>query len=198
MLASHVFALSELKAMGIGSISHAVSIDRSVRIFGELTKLQLGNNVRSDAFSLMSIGEDGITIGNNVHIAAGCYLYGGGGAIDLHDFSGLAARVTLYTSSADYVSRSLTNTTVDMNLRSVKGGSGVPERHAIIRAGADVLPGVWLAYGAPVAALSTMRDEVEASSVIVGNPTSRLPLVRNLDRLRLREREYVRLAGRGP
>ncbi|MBV9217062.1 MAG: hypothetical protein JO053_12885 [Acidobacteria bacterium] len=38
---------------------------------------------------MLIAGEQGILIGDHVHIAAGCYLFGSGGRIRMDDFSGL-------------------------------------------------------------------------------------------------------------
>ena len=52
-----------------------------------------------------------VNLGSNIHIGAYTVLYGQYG-IDMNDFSGLSARVILYSVNDDYSGNSLTNPTV--------------------------------------------------------------------------------------
>ena len=54
------------------------------------------------------VGGKGLRIGDYVHIGCFSALFAGSG-ITLEDFSGLSARVTLYSESDDYSGASLTN-----------------------------------------------------------------------------------------
>lgn len=180
---------AELASLGLGACGRNVVIDQSVLLFGDPALLRIGDNVRIDAFCLISVGHEGITIGQNVHLAAGCYLYGGGGTITLEDFSGLSARVTLYTSSDDYLTGSLTNPTVDATFRTITCGPVRLERHAIVGAGSVVLPNTVVGFGAAVGALTVVRRDVAAGRIVVGNPARTLPATRDLARLKLLERQ---------
>jgi hypothetical protein len=110
MATPNCYSLQELRDLGIRLSGTDVRIDRSVRFFGP-EHISLGNRVRIDCFGLMSAGPAGITIGSNVHIAAGCYLFGADAAITMDDFSCLSSVVTLHASSDDFVEGHMTNPT---------------------------------------------------------------------------------------
>jgi dTDP-4-amino-4,6-dideoxy-D-glucose acyltransferase len=178
-------------ARSLAACGNRVTIDPSVRLFGDPAKLQIGDDVRIDSLCLISIGDQGIRIGRNVHIAAGCFIYGFGGRVTLEDFSGLSARVTIYTASDDYRTGCLTNPTVDAAFRNLDRGPVRLEKHAIVGAGSVILPNTTIGFGAAVGALTVIRKNVDPGSIVVGNPSRVIPGKRDLEKLRLLEREYL-------
>ena len=123
--------------------------------------------MRIDCFALISAGEEGITIGNHVHIAAGTYLFGGGGPIVMEDFSGLSSRVALYTSTDDYVDGFMTNPTVPQALRHVHSAGITLRKHVIVGAGSVILPGVELGEAAAIGALTCVQRNVGAFEICI-------------------------------
>jgi acetyltransferase-like isoleucine patch superfamily enzyme len=192
-----VFTRDELLALGFASVGENVQVDRTVRLLG-VNNIRLGDRVRIDCYTVISAGADGIWIGNNVHIAVGCYLFGRGGRLTLHDFSGLSARVSIYTASDDYLNGALTNPTVPDQFRGVESGPVHLGRHVIVGTGSVILPGVRLEFGAAVGALTVVRKDVAEGAIVLGNPGRTLPQVRNVARLRQLEEEYraLLLAGK--
>jgi len=190
MVTPNCYSLQELRDLGIRLSGTDVRIDRSVRFFGP-EHISLGNRVRIDCFGLMSAGPAGITIGSNVHIAAGCYLFGADAAITMDDFSCLSSVVTLHASSDDFVEGHMTNPTVHLQFRKVKSAPIRLERHALIGSHSVVLPGVTLGYGAAVGACSLVRKTVPSLAVAQGNPCRLLPRRRNRELLDELERKYL-------
>jgi len=190
MATPNCYSLQELRDLGIRLSGTDVRIDRSVRFFGP-EHISLGNRVRIDCFGLMSAGPAGITIGSNVHIAAGCYLFGADAAITMDDFSCLSSVVTLHASSDDFVEGHMTNPTVHLQFRKVKSAPIRLERHALIGSHSVVLPGVTLGYGAAVGACSLVRKTVPSLAVAQGNPCRLLPRRRNRELLDELERKYL-------
>lgn len=186
-----------LDALPGDAVGRDVTIDPSIRLFGDPAKLRIGDNVRIDAFCLISIGEQGISIGRNVHIATGCFLFGGGGRVTLEDFSGLSARVTIYTASDDYLTGCLTNPTVDAAFRHLDIGPVCLEAHAIVGAGSVILPDTTVGFGAAVGALTVVRKDVAPGSIVVGNPARATGIKRDLEKLRRLERQYLAEQQRG-
>lgn len=181
----------ELRQMGFRHCGTGVQIDRSVRWFGA-ERVTIGDHVRIDCFSMISAGADGITIGNHVHIASGCYLYGGGGGIVLGECSGLSARVTLYTASDDFVDGWMAHPTVPAKYRQVQTGPVTVGPQVIVGCGAVVLPGVELAFGSVVGALSLVKHstrECEIVAGVVAKPTGKL---RDRQRLQSLFDEFLR------
>jgi acetyltransferase-like isoleucine patch superfamily enzyme len=85
----------ELSDLSFESIGENVKISHKASIYGA-EKISLGNNVRIDDFCILSAGQDGILIGSFIHIAAYSSIIGKA-RIELKDFSGLSARVSVYS-----------------------------------------------------------------------------------------------------
>jgi acetyltransferase-like isoleucine patch superfamily enzyme len=185
-----LYTLDELRALGVAVRGADIAVDRSVQFFGAEHVL-LGNRVRIDCFGLISAGQDGIEIGSNIHIAAGCYLFGSGGRITLADFANLSSRVAVYTASDDYSGGYLTGPTVPNEFKRLTCSSVSVGRHAIIGAGSVILPGVSLGFGAAVGALTVVRRSVGECEIVSGNPAETLPRRRDGERLRRLEAEYL-------
>jgi dTDP-4-amino-4,6-dideoxy-D-glucose acyltransferase len=178
---------SELRET-FGSVGRNVSVHRSCIIFGG-KRIQIGSNVRIDCFSMLSPGEQGITIGDHVHIAAGCYLFGSGGKITIDDFASLSARVSLFTATDDFLLGYMTNPTVPDKYKRVTKGNIVLNKHAIVGCGAVIMP-CTLGVAASVAALSFVSKNVADFEVVKGSPavkvTSRRRRILDLEK-QLRE-----------
>lgn len=181
----------ELKALGLASCGSDVAIDRAAVLINP-DRISVGSHVRIDAFAILSAGVDGITCGDHVHLAAGVMVFGGGGAVRFEDFTCLSGRVSLYTSTDDFVGGHLTNPTVPAGLRSVRCGPVTLRRHALVGAGSVILPDVELGFGSAVGALSLVRASVPECTVVAGSPAR--PLGRQRDRERLAALE-ARLRG---
>lgn len=164
-----LYTQEELQSFGLRKLGKHVRIHRTV-VLGGCEYISLGDNSRIDCFSLISAGQSGVEIGMCVHIAAGCYLFGGGGRIMMEDFSGLSSRVSLYTASDDYSGGAMTNPTVPEEFRNVTRGDVILRRHAVVGASCVILPGVELKVGAAVGALTCVRKDVDEFTVQVGNP----------------------------
>jgi dTDP-4-amino-4,6-dideoxy-D-glucose acyltransferase len=156
----------ELKAIGFISIGNNVHIDSTARFYGA-SRISIGSNVRIDAYSVLSAGSEGISIGNHVHI--GVYVFLTGAArIELNDFSGLSGRVSIYSSNDDYHGNALTGPTIPDEFRKVTNAPVIIGRHVVVGAGSVVLPGVTISEGACVGALSLVKKDVSAFSIIGG------------------------------
>ena len=151
------YTIAELEQLGI-RVGASPSIHKSVLFFNP-EKIAMGHHVRIDCFSLLSAGEEGIMIGRNVHLAASSFVFGGGGRVVLSDFSALSPRVALFTATDDYSEGHLTNPTVPERYKKVKRGHIVLERHALIGVASVVFPGVTLARGSAVGAMSSRPPE---------------------------------------
>ena len=156
----------ELQACGFKSIGRDVLVDRTVRIHGA-ARISVGSNVRIDAYGVISAGAGGISIGDYVHIGTHLFM-AGTGRIEMHDFSGLSGRVSIYSSNDDYHGAALTNPTVPDEFRNVTSAPVTIGRHVIVGAGSVILPGVTLHEGASVGALTLVRKDVAAFSMISG------------------------------
>jgi galactoside O-acetyltransferase len=133
--------------------------------------IAIGDHSRIDAgVTILATGP--VEIGRYVHIGAQCYLAGGAG-IEMHDFSGLSQDVKIYSVSDDYSGAHLTNPTVPAEFLGTQAGKVVLSRHVIIGAGSVILPGVVIAEGCAVGALSLVRRSTEPWGIYSGTPAAR-------------------------
>jgi galactoside O-acetyltransferase len=183
------FSRDELLRLGVAEVGEKVRVHRSVLLFG-CENIHLHSSVRIDAFSLLSAGAEGIWIGNNVHIAAGCYLFGTGGRVVFEDFAAMSSRGSIYTGTDDYREGYLTGPTVPDAFRKVTAGPVVFRKHALVGASCVILPGVELGEGCSVGAMSLVRTDVESHAIVAGNPLRRIG-TRDGARLSQLERLYL-------
>lgn len=175
----------ELRSLGIG-FGNNVSVHSSVEFFNP-SRIKLGSDVRIDCFCVISAGEQ-VTIGNNVHLASGVSIFGSRG-VEIRDFVGLSNRVSIFTASDDYSTGFLTNPTIPEQFRNVSGAKVVLDEHVIVGCGSVIMPGVTLARGVAVGALSFVNKSVPEYFIVSGNPVRKLG-VRNSDRLATLERQF--------
>jgi galactoside O-acetyltransferase len=122
---------------------------------------------------VLSAGENGIEIGNFVHIAIFASLIGDG-KITLEDFTGISSRVSIYSSSDDYSGEYMTNPMVPKECKNEMHGNVTICKHAIIGSGSVILPGVRLKEGSAIGALSLVNKDCEEYFIYRGNPAKKI------------------------
>ncbi|BCG64775.1 MAG: dTDP-4-amino-4,6-dideoxygalactose transaminase [Methyloprofundus sp.] len=175
----------QLKKMHFKTLGHNVRISDKASIHNA-SQIELGDNSRIDDFCVIS-GK--VSLGRNVHIAVFCNVAGGDKGIVFEDFSGLAYGCHVFTQSDDYTGRTLTNPTVPEKYKREAKKAIVIGRHSIVGTNSLIFPGVVLAEGTAVGALSMITKSTEEWSVYVGNPAKRVK-ARKRDLLQL-EKEYL-------
>ena len=164
------YSPEELASLGLGACGEDVLISRKASLYGA-ANIRLGSHVRIDDFCLLS---GHVTLGSHVHIAAGALLYGGEAGITFEDYSTISSRGAVYALSDDYSGLTMTNPTVP---EAYTGVSQAPVRigkHVIIGTGSTVLPGVTVAEGCAVGAMSLLSRSTEPWGVYAGVPARRL------------------------
>ena len=134
---NNFYDAQELKEFGFAKVGINVLISRKASIYGA-ENMSIGSNVRIDDFCILS-GK--ITIGNYVHIGAYSAIFGSFG-VEMHDFSGISSRVSIYSSSDDYSGEYMTNPTVPQKYRGCVNAKVVLSKHVIVGAETVILPGV--------------------------------------------------------
>jgi acetyltransferase-like isoleucine patch superfamily enzyme len=160
----------QLQQMGFKYIGKNVKISDKVSIYN-YDQIEIGDHSRIDDFCVIS-GK--IKIGKNVHIAPFCLVAGGEKGIIFEDFSGLAYQVQVFTQSDDYSGKTMTNPTVPTQYKNESKKEVIIGKHTIIGAGSIIMPGVTLAEGTSVGAMSLVRKSTEEWSIYVGNPAKKL------------------------
>ena len=159
-----------LLAMGFKRLGRNVRISDRAAIY-DADRLEIGDGSRIDDFCVLS---GRITLGRNVHLAVFCNLAGGSEGVTMEDFSGLAYACHVFSQSDDYSGATMTNPTVPARFKQETKKAVTIGRHCIIGAKSIVLPGVHVAEGCAVGAMSMVTKSTEAWSIYFGIPARRL------------------------
>lgn len=160
----------ELRALGLAHIGKNVKVSRLAAL-NNPEKLSIGDHSRIDDFVVVS-GQ--VSIGRNVHVAVFCNLAGGIEGITMEDFSGLAYGCHVFSESDDYSGRTLTNPTVPGKYKRGTRKAVKIGRHVIIGTGSQVFPGVNIAEGCSVGAMTMMTKSTEPWGIYFGIPGKRI------------------------
>ena len=163
-----LYSAEELRQL-LGSVGENVAVNRSV-VFYSPKNIHVGSNSRIDCFSILSAASQGIVIGDHVHISAYAALFGASGSIYVESFCALSSRVTVFTSTDDYVEGFMSNPTVPPEYRKEQSGDVVLKKHALIGCGSVIMPGVTVELGGSVGALSFVNKNVPEFAVVAGIP----------------------------
>ncbi|MFN8524722.1 MAG: acyltransferase [Chloroflexota bacterium] len=161
---------SQLEAMGFKGLGTNVRISDKAAIYNA-DQIEIGSNSRIDDFCVVS---GRVSIGRNVHIAVFCNVAGGSEGVTLEDFAGLAYGCHVFSQSDDYSGRTLTNPTVPAKFKRETKRAVHIGRHCIVGTGSLVFPGVRLAEGTSVGALSMVTKSTEEWSVYFGSPAKKI------------------------
>jgi len=159
----------ELASLGLASYGRNVKISRKTSIYGP-ENMVMGDNVRVDDFCILT---GRIVLGNCVHIAAYSAIFGRNG-VTMEDYSGISARVTIYSVSDDYSGQTMTNPTVPDQFKTEVGGEVILKKHSIVGAGCVILPSVTIGEGAAIGSMSLVAKNIEPWSLNVGIPAKRI------------------------
>jgi galactoside O-acetyltransferase len=159
----------QLKRMGFSSVGENSIVSKRVEI-QDTSRISIGNNVRIDAFTTITTGENGfLNIGSNIHIADRVRLLAAGGII-LKDFSALATGSCVLSSSDDYSGMNLIGPMTPKG--STRGTYGLVtfEKYSVVGTHTVVFPNVTLGEGCAVGACSLVNHSLSPWGVYFGIP----------------------------
>jgi acetyltransferase-like isoleucine patch superfamily enzyme len=122
-----------------------------------------------------------------------CLVAGGKEGIVFEDFTTIAYGVQVFTQSDDYSGNAMTNSTVPQEYKNEFMKEVILKKYSIIGAGSIIMPGVVLAEGTSIGAMSLALNSTEPWGVYIGNPIKRLK-DRKKDLLEL-EKQYLENEG---
>lgn len=169
-MATSFYTEEELKDIGFKSVGKNVLVSKKASLYGA-ENISIGNHVRIDDFCLLS---GNITLGDYIHIAVNCSLFGGNAGIVMEDFSSISSRSVIYAESDDYSGEALTNPTVPKELSSVISEKVTLEKHVIIGSGSTILPGVTVKIGTAVGSMSLVNKSLDEWGIYVGIPCKKI------------------------
>lgn len=161
---------AQLREIGFKHLGVNVRISDKASIYNA-DQIEIGDNSRIDDFCVIS---GNVTIGRNVHIAVFCNVAGGEKGIVFEDFAGLAYGCHVFSQSDDYSGRSLTNPTVPDQYKFETKAPILIGRHCIVGTSSIILPGVALAEGTSVGAMSMVMKSTEPWSIYFGVPAKKI------------------------
>lgn len=154
---THIFSKSS-------HISHLADLEISKR--GSILKIGDDSTIDSFVKIKFSGGIGDIIIGNRCHINSGCVLYSGNG-INMGDNVIIAANCVFAPTNHQYTDINIPIR--DQGFKASKGGILI-EENVWIGAGSVILDGAIIRKGSIIAAMSLVRNVIEANSIYAGNP----------------------------
>src|SRR5437868_4322082 len=91
------YCSEELRGFGFKAVGENVRNSRACNIVG-LENIEIGSNVRIDAFTSIVANNGWVRLGSYIHIGMNCLL-GARGGIEFDDFSGISHGVKLLTAT---------------------------------------------------------------------------------------------------
>mgnify|MGYP003624210060 CR=1 FL=1 len=162
----------EIEKIGFKKIGDNVLISDKASIYNA-GAISIGSYVRIDDFCLLSAGKAGINIGNFVHMSVYSSLMGAE-LITLEDFVGISSKVSVYSSSDDYMGYGMTNPIVPEEFTNVKSMAVTLKKHSLVGAHSVLLPGSVLGCGVSIGAMSVVSSVLEDWFVYMGNPVKKI------------------------
>lgn len=164
------YSSQELERFGFKFLGKNVLISDKASLYNH-DQIALGDHSRIDDFCIIS-GK--VSLGRNVHIAAFCNLAGGEKGIIIEDFSGLAYGCQVFSQSDDYSGKTLTNPTVPDCFKKETKATIYIKRHCIIGTSSIIFPGVTLAEGTAVGAMTMVTKNTKPWSIYFGIPAKKI------------------------
>lgn len=159
-----------LHQMGFKYLGKNVLISDKASIYNA-DQIEIDDNSRIDDYCVIS---GRIKFGKFNHITPMCLVAGGSPGVFLSDFCTLAYGVKVFSQSDDYSGETLTNSLIPKKYKKEKFDSVYIMEHVIIGAGSVIFPGVCVAEGCAVGAMSLVNRSTEPWGIYVGNPAKRL------------------------
>jgi len=173
LLNSTFLSNKELLSLNFKKLGKNVFIDKNVYI-PNTTNISIGNNVRIDMGSIISVPKNGkIIIKNNVHISPYNLIYCGNNyKIVFENHSGLAAGCKLYGRTENYDGTYLMNPTHKIEDVELIEGNIILEKFATLGCDTVLFPGSKIPLGTVIGSKSlyTGKKELNKWSIYAGNP----------------------------
>lgn len=176
----------ELEKFGFKYLGKNVKISTKASVY-DCEKIEINDNSRIDDFCVIS-GK--IKIGRFVHITPQCLVAGGEKGVVFEDFTTLAYGVKVFTQSDDYSGETLTNSLIPKKYKNEFKKEVIIKKYSIVGAGSIIMPGVILAEGTSVGAMSLVLKSTKPWSIYIGVPARRLK-DRKKDLLKL-EKQFLK------
>jgi galactoside O-acetyltransferase len=159
----------QLELLSFKKLGRNVKISSKASLYN--TELwEVGDNVRIDDFCVVS-GK--VVFGRNIHITVFCNIAGGTEGVTFDDFSVAAYGCHVFSQSDDYTGLTLTNSTVPAEYKKERKEKVHIGRHCILGTKSIVFPGVIMAEGCSLGAMSMLTKSTEPWNIYYGIPAKK-------------------------
>lgn len=118
-----------------------------------------------------------------------CLIAGGKPGVEISDFCTLAYGVKIFSQSDDYSGQTMVNSLIPKKFKNELFAEVKLEKHVVVGAGATVFPGVTIAEGCAIGAMSLVSKSTKPWGIYVGSPAK---LLKNRSKdLLLLEKEFL-------
>jgi acetyltransferase-like isoleucine patch superfamily enzyme len=162
---------SKLSEMPFKALGRDVLIHERVTLVG-IENISIGSHVRIDPDVIM-LATGPLTIGCYTHIAPSVFIAAKAG-FEMKNFANIAHGARIYTINDDYSGEYLMGPTIPPHLIGLNSGRVRMEEHANVGAGAIIMPGVTLAEGSVLGALSLLTRTTDPWMIYGGIPAKPL------------------------
>ncbi|GGZ00507.1 acyltransferase [Shewanella fodinae] len=181
------YSEEEVLGLGLKYVGKNVKISKMACIYNT-DQISLDDNSRIDDFCIIS---GSVTIGKYVHVTPMCLIAGGKPGVTLHDFATLAYGVKVFSQSDDYSGATMVNSLVPKQFKNEIFASVTIHRHCIVGTNSVIMPGVELAEGCSVGAMTLVNKSTAPWGIYLGTPARRVK-ERQKNLLEL-EQQFLRL-----
>lgn len=176
-----------IKKVGFKSYGSNVLISKKASFYNP-EKIEIGSNVRIDDFCILSAQDKGIQIGSYIHIACYSSLIGAEKII-LDDYVNISSRVSIYSTSDDYLGYGMTNPMIPDKYKFLDSKSIFIGKHTVIGSNSIILPGAEIHDGVAVGALSLVNSKLDAWKIYAGIPAKKIK--KRLKHVLKKEKNFV-------
>lgn len=160
----------QLEKMNFQSLGKNVKISDKTSIYCP-ESISIGDNSRIEDLCLI---KGPLIIGRYVHIPPFCLLSATKEPIIIGDFSTLAYKVSIFTSTDDYSGESMVNSLIPEAYKKVSHGIVDIRQHVIIGTGSVIMPGVSIGEGCSFGAMTFVNKSTAPWGVYAGIPAKRI------------------------
>jgi len=165
------YSNDELAKLGFKTLGENLQISRWARFY-RCDTISIGSNTRIDDFTIIT---GSVTIGNFCHITPHCIMTGSANtSILISDYCTFAYRSTIFSQTDDYTGPSMTGSVVNPAHVNPYSADVFIAPHSIVGASSVVMPGVHVAIGTAIGAMSFLNSNTEPWTVYAGIPARRI------------------------
>lgn len=169
---NNFLTLKELKKLKLKKFGKNLKISKNALLINPQF-ITIGNDVRIDAYTVLTASKKEIKIGSNVHLGVSCYINGSYG-FEIKNFSSISSGCRIFTSSDDYTGNFLFSPTVPKKYTKPKNKKILIEKFVNIGANSVILPGVIIKEGAAIGALSLVNKNLNKWEIYFGMPVKKI------------------------